>query len=96
MADIIINITGSAAGAERSVDALIGKLQELSQTLDRVGSKVGTAFSGMNSFDTSKLDDLSRRLDEIDRFLTFVAQNAASLRTTLNLMSALRLRGVLP
>ena len=69
MADILINITSSASGAEQSVTALIAKLQELSNTLDKVGSKVRVAFEGMQSFDTSRLDAMQRQLDEISQKL---------------------------
>ena len=78
MADILINITGSASGAEQSITALIGKLQELSNTLDQIGSKVRSAFSGMQNFDTSRLDDFSRQLDDVSAKLDSISSRNVS------------------
>ena len=50
MADIVLNITGNASAAEGSIDSLVAKLQTLSNTLDQIGSKVRTAFGGLNHY----------------------------------------------
>lgn len=66
MADIIINISGSAAAAESSVTSLIGKLQELSNTLDSIGTKVRSAFKGFGQISTSSMESFSDKLSEIE------------------------------
>lgn len=66
MADIIINISGSAAAAESSVTSLIGKLQELSNTLDSIGTKVRSAFKGFGQISTRSMESFSDRLSEIE------------------------------
>lgn len=66
MADIVLNITGNASAAAGSVDSLIGKLQELSSALDRIGSKVRSAFSGFGKVDTTEIDQLRDKIKDLE------------------------------
>lgn len=66
MADIILNIQGQATEASSAVDTLVGKLEQLSSTLERIAKLSKTAFSNMGAnIDTGKFDTLSQRLDDI-------------------------------
>ena len=66
MADIILNIQGQATAASSAVDTLVGKLEQLSSTLERIAKLSKTAFSNMGAnIDTGKFDALSERLDDI-------------------------------
>lgn len=66
MADIVLNITGNASAAAGSVDSLIGKLQELSSALDRIGSKVRSAFSGFGNINTDGFDQVTDKIAELE------------------------------
>ena len=66
MADIILNIQGQATAASSAVDTLVGKLEQLSSTLERIAKLSKSAFSNMGAnIDTGKFDTLSERLDDI-------------------------------
>ena len=66
MADIILNIQGQATAASSAVDTLVGKLEQLSSTLEKIAKLSKTAFSNMGAnIDTGKFDTLSERLDDI-------------------------------
>lgn len=66
MADIILNIQGQATAASSAIDTLVGKLEQLSSTLEKIAKLSKTAFSNMGAnIDTGKFDTLSERLDDI-------------------------------
>lgn len=82
MANIDIIISGQASAASNSVDTLIGKLNELSNALDSIGSKARSAFSNFGSgMNTSSLDDLSGKLDDINSKMGQLTGSTGDVRT---------------
>lgn len=102
MADIFINIQGQATSAIGSVDALIGKLGELSTRLASVQQQAASTFASFGQSPnsaaldalsqqlgsiSSQMDNLTGRLSQTSSGMTSVSRSTSSVTSALFSMS---------
>lgn len=102
MADIFINIQGQATSAIGSVDALIGKLGELSTRLASVQQQAASTFAAFGQSPnsaaldalsqqlgniSSQMDNLTGRLSQTSSGMTSVSRSTSSVTSALFSMS---------